>query len=164
MSAVDDIAAYLAYLKTGGNSIDQIIFDELPNGEEMNATDELRRLLDERGVELRGGLPTETMVEADGLDLLYVALPDGRVRAFIRNYLTPEQAVEATLGSCNCSNSERTSDSDATSERQRDAVEVVRCRDCKHCMSYWKSDYCDYFAHVTNDPDGFCAWGERKED
>ena len=63
----------------------------------MTATDELRRLLDERGVEWRGGLPTETMVEADGLDLLYVALPDGRVRAFIRNYLTPEQAIAATL-------------------------------------------------------------------
>jgi hypothetical protein len=30
-------------------------------------------------------------------------------------------------------------------------------------MSYWKSDYCDYFSHVTNDPDGFCAWGERRE-
>jgi len=41
--------------------------------------------------------------------------------------------------------------------------EIVRCRDCKHCMSYWKSDYCDYFAHVTNDPDGFCAWGERRD-
>lgn len=41
-------------------------------------------------------------------------------------------------------------------------VPVVRCRDCKHCMSYWKSDYCDYFSHVTNDPDGFCAWGERR--
>jgi len=64
----------------------------------MTATEELRRMLDERGVEWRGGLPTETMVEADGLDLLYVALPDGRVRAFIRNYLTPEQAIEATLG------------------------------------------------------------------
>ena len=44
-----------------------------------------------------------------------------------------------------------------------DLVQVVRCRDCKHCMSYWKSDYCDYFSHVTNDPDGFCAWGERRE-
>ena len=41
--------------------------------------------------------------------------------------------------------------------------EVVRCRDCKFCMSYWNSDYCDYFSHVTNDPDGFCAWGERRE-
>ena len=37
---------------------------------------------------------------------------------------------------------------------------IVRCRDCKYCMSYWTSDYCDYFSHVTNDPDGFCAWGE----
>lgn len=64
----------------------------------MTATERVRELLDERGVEWRGGLPTETMVEADGLDLLYVVLPDGRVRAFIRNYLTPEQAVEATLG------------------------------------------------------------------
>lgn len=63
-----------------------------------DATERLRAMLDERGVEWRGGLPTETMVEADGLDLLYVALPDGRVRAFIRNYLTPEQAIEATLG------------------------------------------------------------------
>ena len=40
---------------------------------------------------------------------------------------------------------------------------IVRCRDCKYCMSYWQSDYCDYFAHVTNDPDGFCAWGERRD-
>ena len=67
-----------------------------------SATERLRALLTERGVEWRGGLPTETMVEADGLDLLYVALPDGRVRAFIRNYLTPERAVEATLGAGTC--------------------------------------------------------------
>lgn len=39
---------------------------------------------------------------------------------------------------------------------------IVRCRDCKFCMSYWGADYCDFFSHVTNDPDGFCAWGERK--
>lgn len=43
-------------------------------------------------------------------------------------------------------------------------VKVVRCRDCRYSMSYWESDYCDYFSHVTNDPDGFCAWGERKEE
>ncbi len=29
MSAIDDIAAYLASLETGGKNIDQIIFDEL---------------------------------------------------------------------------------------------------------------------------------------
>ena len=49
-----------------------------------------------------------------------------------------------------------------TDEERLSDEEIVRCRDCKHCMSYWKSDYCDYFAHVTNDPDGFCAWGCRK--
>lgn len=97
----------------------------------VTATEVLRRLLKERGVEWRGGLPTETMVEADGLDLLYVALPDGRVRAFIRNYLTPEQAVEATLG-----------DADATGERQRDAVEVVRCKDCERIADELEA-WCD---------------------
>lgn len=49
-----------------------------------------------------------------------------------------------------------------TDEERLSDEQIVRCRDCKHCMSYWKSDYCDYFSHVTNDPDGFCAWGERK--
>ena len=120
--------------------------------------DELRRLLDERGVEWRGGLPTETMVEADGLDLLYVALPDGRVRAFIRNYLTPEQAVAATLG-----------DADATGERQRDTVEIVRCKDCER-FAVDQSDH-DYrsgwWCHRWNTdmvkPDGYCAWACRKE-
>ena len=128
-------------------------------GPTTSATERLRALLDERGVEWRGGLPTETMVEADGLDLLYVALPDGRVRAFIRNYLTPEQAVEATLG-----------DVDATSERQRDAVEVVRCRDCKHFAvdqsdhEYRSGWWCKRWGTDMVKPDGFCAWGERKED
>ena len=42
--------------------------------------------------------------------------------------------------------------------------EIVRCRECKYCMVYWQSDYCDYFKHVTNDPDGFCSWGERRAD
>lgn len=42
--------------------------------------------------------------------------------------------------------------------------EIVRCRDCKFCMSYWGADYCDYFSHVTNDPDGYCVWGERRAD
>ena len=46
---------------------------------------------------------------------------------------------------------------------QKRREEIVRCRDCKHCMAYWQSDYCDYFKHVTNDPDGFCAWGERRD-
>lgn len=40
---------------------------------------------------------------------------------------------------------------------------IVRCRDCKWCMAYWKGTYCDRFAHAipTADLNGFCAWGER---
>jgi hypothetical protein len=45
---------------------------------------------------------------------------------------------------------------------------IVRCRDCKH---YDKSDAgCSYFVlaknkllHIGN-PDGFCAWGERRSE
>jgi hypothetical protein len=41
---------------------------------------------------------------------------------------------------------------------------IVRCRDCKWCMAYSEATYCDRFAHElpTVEPDGFCAWGERK--
>lgn len=42
---------------------------------------------------------------------------------------------------------------------------IVRCRDCRHNMAYWKSNYCDKFAHSLpkENPDGFCAWGERRD-
>ena len=50
---------------------------------------------------------------------------------------------------------------DAMHARKRE--EVVRCRDCR----YYKPNTYSHFTcellmfHV--DPDGFCAWGERKE-
>lgn len=69
----------------------------------MSATEVLRAMLDGRGVEWRGGLPTETMVD-EPTDLLYVELPDGTLRVFVRSYLTPEQAVDATLGRGECRN------------------------------------------------------------
>lgn len=47
---------------------------------------------------------------------------------------------------------------------------IVRCRDCKHYREHeWVliTDICDvcmFFADgVKVSPDGFCAWGERKE-
>lgn len=52
---------------------------------------------------------------------------------------------------------------------------IVRCRDCKHFTPKGthkfedgnvNADYCKYvrgwLLQIT--PDGFCAWGERKED
>jgi len=48
---------------------------------------------------------------------------------------------------------------------------IVRCRDCKHYSEYeWiiatdVSDVCHFFGDgVRVEPDGFCKWGERKEE
>jgi len=61
--------------------------------------------------------------------------------------------------------------------KKPDLVEVVRCRDCKHAF---KTDsglldctgplttswdyYNDDFQINEVEPDGFCAWGERREE
>lgn len=41
--------------------------------------------------------------------------------------------------------------------------EIVRCRDCKR----WASDDCEWNTFYNDpdfdEPDGFCAWGKRKE-
>jgi hypothetical protein len=121
----------------------------MEGGDAMSATDELRRLLDERGVEWESGLPTETIVREPN-DALYVERPDGRMHVYFRSYLTPEQAIAATLGpcsdSCNCTDGERTSErmdldaatlgvTDATGERhgvagtcKADETERIWCR------------------------------------
>ena len=53
--------------------------------------------------------------------------------------------------------------------RQRE--QIVRCKDCKYLdrKDYTKThkipitgSWCNWFAD-TCEPDGFCAWGERKE-
>lgn len=41
---------------------------------------------------------------------------------------------------------------------------IVRCRDCKH----YTEDEAEYYHYCGSwceqvEPDGFCAWGERKE-
>lgn len=40
-----------------------------------------------------------------------------------------------------------------------DVVEVVRCKDCKHN----DGSCCDYSAVYTR-PNGYCHWGERREE
>lgn len=55
---------------------------------------------------------------------------------------------------------------DTMHSRRREPI--VRCRDCVHCVRYdtWNPEGT---AHNCNrwgqdiEPDGFCAWGERKE-
>lgn len=103
----------------------------MEGGDAMSATDELRRILNERGVEWESGLPTETIVREPN-DALYVERPDGRMHVYFRSYLTPEQAIAATLGpcsdSCNCSNSERTGLDAATLGRGTCHMELTELR------------------------------------
>ena len=44
--------------------------------------------------------------------------------------------------------------------------EIVRCRDCKHYENYtcnsWQ--WHNWDAPIEVEPDGFCAWGERRKD
>ena len=46
-----------------------------------------------------------------------------------------------------------------------DAVEVVRCRECKHCDP--ENYHCDHpmgtAAPLRRKPDDFCSYGDRKE-
>ena len=48
-----------------------------------------------------------------------------------------------------------------------DVVEVVRCKDCKHYMEYPKSKKMCCYVHILTPhfmlPDGFCCYGERKD-
>ncbi len=51
-----------------------------------------------------------------------------------------------------------------------DAVEVVRCRDCKHYKpqkksAHWehRANYCNRVVTIKTQPDDFCSHGERKE-
>lgn len=57
-----------------------------------------------------------------------------------------------------------------------DAVEVIRCKDCKHrheaeCPMYWEEQFdidegdgyydTDYIFHDYTQDNGYCSWGER---
>lgn len=53
-----------------------------------------------------------------------------------------------------------------------DAVEVVRCKDCRYYHIYWDSNghtekgygACDWINDNSVREDHFCSWGERRED
>lgn len=44
-----------------------------------------------------------------------------------------------------------------------DAVEVVHCKDCKHCRKHVHCYVCNYHIGALDDAlDGFCSHGERR--
>ena len=67
----------------------------------MTATEVLRRMLDERGVEWDYGIAgsTTTRFSVNGIDLTFTPMRDGLVCSTV---LTPEQAIAATLGRGTC--------------------------------------------------------------
>lgn len=67
----------------------------------MSATDELSRLLDERGVEYDGSFGVTEFYGEDGSAIVACnsKSKDKDGVLYVHAYLTPEQAVEATLGS-----------------------------------------------------------------
>ena len=77
----------------------------------MTATDKLRRLLDERGVKWEE-VDKHTLWWGESVHhraSAYSSILFGESeRVHLSAMVTPEQAIAATLGSCNCSNSERT--------------------------------------------------------
>ena len=51
-----------------------------------------------------------------------------------------------------------------------DAVEIVRCRDCKHYRpqkksAHWenRTNYCNRVVTIKMQPDDFCSYGKRKD-
>lgn len=44
-----------------------------------------------------------------------------------------------------------------------DAVEVVRCKDCKHWYSDADTGMACEFTNMSQPEDGYCNWGERRE-
>ena len=71
----------------------------------MTATDELRRLLDERGVKWMPSVwsaKDETFYKVGEIGYLATELSSGRMKVCIEGYPTPEQAIAATLGTGTC--------------------------------------------------------------
>lgn len=114
----------------------------------MSATDELRRMLDERGVEWADGDASHTTEWTNANGQKCSAMYWKPTLTVLISGCTPEQAIAATLGN----------------ELNPDGLPViVRCRDCKHYTEdeaeYWH--YCGEWCGQV-EPDGFCSWGERK--
>ena len=95
----------------------------------MTATEELRRMLDERGVEHYDGYDY-TEWDVDGIR--YLANDHLRLegRMVLRRTCTPEQAIEATLGRGTCEPVDGYDD---------DGEEIGTC--CSECGSPWPVYY-----------------------
>ena len=95
----------------------------------MTATEELRRMLDERGVEWHGDIATYWR-DADAVESLFA---DNALDVSLYA-ISPEQAVEATLGRGTC-----------RLEREPDSDRLWWCSNCR-----------SYHEHVSEFPWEYC--------
>lgn len=119
----------------------------------MTATETLRAMLDERGVEYKGGERSVRWRDRNGVMMQAFPLADGELGMDVWS-CTPEQAIAATLGRGNCSNNERTgactADETDTWEcvcdgigryGKRVTVHVMECSECGHTYEHVNGDY-----------------------
>lgn len=108
----------------------------------MTATEELRRILNERGVKwIHGRLSSESTAWLDG-DMAVVANEYGDGLLLVERKMTPEQAVEATLGRGTCRLVRR--------GNLTDWPEMV-CWSCSVCGFGWRHDVNDkQFSYCPN--------------
>jgi hypothetical protein len=114
----------------------------------VSATDELRRLLDERGVEWgnirNDGSESDYLTEwqFDGIEGHAIATEwavGQHLTVCITHPMTPEQAIAATLGSCSCSNNCTNGERTGTCRDEGDPSDFC-CSECGVRMFIETSD------------------------
>lgn len=130
----------------------------------MSETEVLRRLLDERGVEWvntrNDGSKSDYFTEwqFDGIEGHAIATEwaVGHLTVCIAHPMSPEQAIAATLGPCNCTNGERTGeriDLDAPTPGVTDA-RVVRLDGAGTChvmtIGEFNGEGTEYYDYCSN--------------
>lgn len=86
---------------------------------------------------------------------------------FLKRYTEMEKDGKLVFAACEIKQDFADMISNATTV---DAVEVVRCKDCKHYKpqkksAHWenRANYCNRVVTIKVQPDNFCAYGERKD-
>lgn len=87
---------------------------------------------------------------------------DALLNEFLKRYTERERNRNLVFAACEIKQDFADMISDFSTV---DAVEVVRCRECKHCDP--ENYHCDHpmgtAAPLRRKPDDFCSYGERKD-
>ena len=92
----------------------------------MTATERLRAMLDERGVEWTPSVwsaKDETFYTVGEVGFLATEMSNGRMKVCTAGYPTPEQAIEATLGRGECEDIGRLEEENEKLRKERDALD-----------------------------------------